>query len=44
MQMLTPNQGTKVRDPYGLIRKRLKEAEEEGDPTGRPAISTNLEP
>jgi len=28
-------------DPWGWIRERLEEAEEEGDPIGRPAVSTN---
>jgi len=30
-------------DPCGWIRKRLEEAEE-GEPIGRPAVSTNLDP
>ena len=29
---------------FGWIRKRLEETEEEGNPTGRPAVSTNLDP
>jgi hypothetical protein len=30
--------------PCGWIRKKLKEAEEKGDPVGGPAVSINLEP
>jgi hypothetical protein len=30
--------------PCGWIREKLEEAEEEGDPIGRPAVSTNLDP
>jgi hypothetical protein len=42
---LTPNQWTKAGDPCGgWIRERLEEAEENGDPIGRPAVSTNLDP
>ena len=29
---------------FGWIRKRLEETEEEGNPIGRPAVSTNLDP
>jgi len=43
MQVFSPNQCTEVRDPCGWIKERLKEAEEEGNPIGRPAVSTNLE-
>jgi hypothetical protein len=32
-----------VRDPCGLIRERLEEAEK-GDPIGRSAILTKLDP
>jgi len=31
-------------DPCGWIREKLEEAEEEGNPIGRPAASTNLVP
>jgi hypothetical protein len=44
MQILTPNQWTEARDPCGRIREKLKEAEDEGNPIGRAAVSTNLEP
>jgi hypothetical protein len=40
----TPYHWTEVRDPYGWIRGRIQEAEEEGNPTGRPAVSTNPDP
>jgi hypothetical protein len=33
-----------VRDPCGWIRERLKETEEEGEPIGRPAAATSLDP
>ena len=38
------HQCTEVRVPYDWVRERLEEAEEEGDPTGRPAVSTDLDP
>jgi hypothetical protein len=41
MLILTSNQWRKVRDPCGWIRESLEEAEEGGDPIGRPAVSTN---
>ena len=44
MPIFTPNQWTEAGDPCGLIREKLEEDEEEGDPIGRPAISTNLDP
>jgi hypothetical protein len=31
-------------DPCGWIKEKLEEAEEEGNPIGRPAVSTNLDP
>jgi hypothetical protein len=40
-QMLIPKQWTEVGDPCGWIREKLEEAEE-GNPIGRPAVSTNL--
>jgi hypothetical protein len=30
-------------EPCGWTRERLEEAEEEGDPIGRPTASTNLD-
>ena len=38
------SQWTETGDPCVWIRELLQEAEEEGDPIGRPTISTNLEP
>jgi hypothetical protein len=34
---------TEARDPCCRIMEKLEEVEEEGDPIGRPAISTNLD-
>jgi hypothetical protein len=42
--ILTPNHWTEVMDPCDWIRDRLEEAKEEGNPIGRPAISTNMDP
>jgi hypothetical protein len=39
-----PNQWTASADPYDWIRWKLEEAEEEGDPVGGSAVSTNIEP
>jgi hypothetical protein len=44
MQILTPNQWTEVSDHCGWISEMLKEVVEMGDPIGRPAVSTNLDP
>ena len=44
MQIFAPNQRTEAADPCGLIREKLEEAEEEGDPVGGPAVSINLDP
>jgi hypothetical protein len=44
MQMFTPNQWTEATDPCGRIREKLKETEEEGNPVGGSAVSTNLDP
>jgi hypothetical protein len=35
MEILTPNQRTEAGDPCGQMRKKLEEAEEEGDSIGR---------
>jgi hypothetical protein len=43
MQIFMPNQWTEAADPCGWIREKIEEAEEEGDPVGRPAVSTNLD-
>ena len=39
----TLNQWSEVGNPYGWIRKRLEEIEEDGDTIGRPAVTTNLD-
>jgi hypothetical protein len=39
-----PNQKTEVSDLWGWIRERKEEAEEEHDPIGRSAVSTNSHP
>jgi hypothetical protein len=44
MQILAPTQWTEASDHCGWIRGRLKEAEEEGDLVGGPAVSINLDP
>jgi hypothetical protein len=44
MQIHIPKQRTEARDPCGRIREKLEEAEEEGNPIGRPAVSNNLDP
>jgi hypothetical protein len=44
MQIFISNQWTEADEPCGLIREKLEEVEEEGDPIGRPALSTNLDP
>jgi hypothetical protein len=43
MQILTTNQWSQVRAPCDWIRARVKEAEEEGNPIRRQAVSTNLD-
>jgi hypothetical protein len=44
MQILAPNKWAEAGDPCGRIREKLEEAEEEGNPIERPAVSTNLDP
>jgi len=44
MQICAPNQWTEAADPSGLIRGKLEEAEEEGNPVEGPAVSINLDP
>ena len=44
MQISAPNQWTKAGDPCGWTKEKLEEAEEEADPTGRPAVLANLDP
>jgi hypothetical protein len=42
MQIFAPNQWTEAAHFCGLIREKLEEAEEEGNPVGGPAVSTHL--
>jgi hypothetical protein len=44
MQIFERNQWTEAADSYFWIREKLEDAEEEGDPVGGLAISTNLNP
>ena len=43
MQVLAPNQRKEAWDFCGRIGEKLEEAEEEGGPMGRPAVSTDLD-
>jgi hypothetical protein len=42
MQIFAPNPLFETADPYGWIRERLEEAEEEGNPVGGLAVSINM--
>jgi hypothetical protein len=44
MQILTANHWTENGDPYGRVRGRIEGAEGDGNPIGRPRVSTNLDP
>ena len=44
MQIFAPTQRTEDADLCDGIRKKLEEAEEEGDPVGEPAVSIILDP
>jgi hypothetical protein len=44
IQILIPNHGTEVKDPYDRIRGTMKEVEEESNPIRRPATSSILDP
>ena len=44
MQILIAKHWTEVRDPYGRVRGRIEGAEGDGNPIGRPTVSTNLDP
>jgi hypothetical protein len=44
MQILTLNHYTEVTDPCRGIRGRIEGAKGEGNPIGRPAVSTNQDP
>ena len=43
MQILTANHRTEMGDPYGRVRGRIEETEGDGNPIGRPTVSTNLD-
>jgi hypothetical protein len=43
MQIFAPNQWTEAGDPSGWTRRKVEEAEEEGNPVGEPALSINLD-
>ena len=44
MQIFTPKQWTEAADPCDWIREKLEEAEDDGAPIGRTAVSTSLDP
>ena len=44
MEILSPNYRTEDEDPFGCNWEKLIEAEEGGNPTGRPAVSNKLYP
>jgi hypothetical protein len=44
MQILTANYWTDVEGPYGRVRGGVEGAEGDGNPIGRPRLSTNLDP
>jgi hypothetical protein len=41
MNILTVNHWTEVEDHFGKVRGRIKGAEEDGNPIGKTAVSTN---
>ena len=43
MQILTADHQTEVREPYGRVRGRIEGTEQDGNPTGKPTVSTNLD-
>ena len=43
MQILTASHWTEDWDPYGRIRERIEGTEGDGNPIGRPTVSTNLD-
>jgi hypothetical protein len=42
MQISTAKHLIEVRDPYGRVRGRIEGTEGDGNPIGRPIVSTNL--
>jgi hypothetical protein len=43
MQVLTPHQWTEAKNLWDCTREKLEEAEEEVEPTRKPAVSINLD-
>jgi hypothetical protein len=44
MQILTTYHWSEVGDFYGQVRERIEESEEDGNPIGRTAVATNMDP
>jgi hypothetical protein len=44
MQIFAPKQWTEAADPFGSIREKLEETDQEGDPVREPTVSINLDP
>jgi hypothetical protein len=44
MQILKVNHWTEVREPYGRVRRRIEDAEGDGNPIRKPTVSTNINP
>ena len=44
MQILTARLWTELGDRYGRVRGRIEGAEGDGNPIGRPTVSSNLDP
>jgi hypothetical protein len=43
MHILTAKHWSKVEDSYGRVRGRVEGTEGDGQPIGRPTVSTNLD-
>ena len=44
MQIPSAKHGMEVRDPYGRVRARIEGTEADDNTTGRPTVSSNLDP
>jgi hypothetical protein len=44
MQIFTANHWTENKDPYARVRRRSEGVEEDGNPIGRPTVSTKSDP
>jgi hypothetical protein len=44
MQILRSNYWAEVRDPYGRVRERIEGTGGDGNPIGKPIVSTNQDP